>query len=64
MITITVTAENGDTRDYAIDIEKPTNTVSIVIIIIVLSIALIIGMKLLKKLFDSKNKKGSTYEYE
>lgn len=61
-IVITVTAENGDTKDYTITIKKSSNFGLILIILILLGICGYVIYKLVTKMPEQKEDDGYDYE--
>lgn len=61
-VVITVTAENGDTKDYTITIKKSSNFGLILIILILLGICGYVIYKLVTKMPEQKEDDGYDYE--
>ena len=61
-VVITVTAENGDTKDYTITIKKSSNFGLILIILILLVICGYVIYKLVTKMPEQKEDDGYDYE--
>ena len=61
-VVITVTAENGDTKDYTITIKKSSNFGLILIILILLGICGYVIYKLVTKVPEQKEDDGYDYE--
>lgn len=61
-VVVTVTAENGDTKDYTITIKKSSNFGLILIILILLGICGYVIYKLVTKMPEQKEDDGYDYE--
>ena len=61
-VVVTVTAENGDTKDYTITIKKSSNFGLVLLILILLGICGYVIYKLVTKMPEQKE--GDGYDYE
>ena len=61
-VVVTVTAENGDTKDYTITIKKSSNFGLVLLILILLGICGYVIYKLVTKMPEQKEDDGYDYE--